>query len=121
MSNESLNWTWVFISVLIFLVSQAVINTVFAIFGILTLGIGFILFIIAKPIAYFIGGYITGMLSPGLTIKEPAIGAAIVAVGGVLFDAGTMYPGRIIGLILSGIVAFILATAGAQMGERVSQ
>ncbi|MFW5689947.1 MAG: hypothetical protein ACOC1U_10275, partial [Spirochaetota bacterium] len=74
-----------------------------------------------KPITYFLGGLLTGYVSPGITIREPAIAAIIVAVVGVLFDAGRSPGGRMVGLVISGVLALILAIAGAQIGERMQR
>lgn len=114
--SGTIQWNWVFISMAIFFVAQVILGVVFTIFGVLTLGIGFLLFIIFKPIVYFIGGFITGKLSPGLTIKEPAIGALIMVVLGTIFDSSHSTSG--LGwLILSSIIAFGCALFGAQIGE----
>lgn len=116
--NQPLQWKWIGISLLIFLVTQVVVNVAFTIFGLMTLGFGFLLFVIAKPVVYFVGGYITGRLSPGITIREPAIGAVVVAVAGTIFDASRAAGGRVLGMIVAGIVAFVVALVGARLGER---
>ncbi len=118
MARESLDWKWVGIGILILLVVQVALNIVFTVFGLLTLGFGFILFIVAKPIAYFLGGLLTGYVSPGVTIREPAVSAVIIAVAGIIFDASR---GGILGIIVSGVVALFLAIAGAQIGERMQR
>lgn len=119
MSTTRVAWKWVALSVLIFVVVQIAISIVFGIFGFLTLGIGFVLFLILKPLTYFFGGMITGYLSPGITIREPAIGAVIVSTLGIIFDASRAPAGRVLWLILSGAIAFFVALAGAQIGERM--
>lgn len=118
--SGSFDLRWMFISLAVFLVAQVAVNAVFKIFGILTFGIGFLLFFIAKPLAYFIGGYITGKLSPGITIREPAIGAVIIAVGGVLLERGLFGPGMLFNLILSAVIAYAVALFGARLGEGAS-
>jgi hypothetical protein len=105
----------------VFLITQIVVNVAFAVFGLMTLGIGFLLFLIAKPVVYFIGGFVTGRLSPGITIREPAIGAVVISVLGTVFDAGRADGGQVFGMIISGIVAFALALWGARLGEGVSR
>lgn len=115
---ENIQWKWVLISIVIFVILQVVFSVVFAIFGILTLGFGFLLFVILRPIVYFVGGYITGMLSPGITIKEPAIGALIVVILGTLFDS--THSTGLFWLIISAAVSYFCALWGAQLGESSS-
>lgn len=118
MSSSTIDWKWVFLGFLILLAVQVVVRIAFVVFGVLTLGFGFLLFMIVRPLSYFIAGMITGAVSPGITLREPAIAAAIVAVGGTLFDASTAAGGRLLWLILSAVIAFFLSLAGARIGER---
>jgi hypothetical protein len=114
--SGSVDWKWVFISMGIFLVAQVTLGVVFTIFGLLTLGIGFIAFLIFKPIVYFVGGYITGVMSPGITVKEPAIGALLIVVLSGIFDFHRIHHG-LLWIIISAAVAYFCALWGAQMGE----
>jgi hypothetical protein len=118
-NGGGLDWKWIFISMGIFFISQIVVNIAFTLLGIMTLGFGFILFLIAKPVTYFIGGYVTGRLSPGITIREPAIGAVIISIAGAVFDSSRVMGPRIIGVIISAVIAYALALVGAKMGEGV--
>lgn len=102
-------------------IAQVILGVVFGIFGVLTLGIGFILFIIIKPVVYFLGGLITGYLSPGETIKEPAIGAVIVSVAGIIFDSTQAGMGTLPRMIIAGVIAFACAMFGATIGERMQK
>lgn len=117
--SQSLELKWIGVSLLVFLATQLAVNLAFFVFGLMTLGIGFILFFLAKPLAYFLGGYITGRLSPGITIREPAIGAVIISVFGTIFDASRASGGRVLGMVIAGILAFALALWGARLGEGV--
>lgn len=117
--TTGLRWGWVFGSMLIFVIAQAVISLIFGALGVLTLGLGFILFVLLKPVTYFLGGIVTGLFSPGITIAEPAIGAVVITILGALLDASFVRHGRLIWTIISSIVAFFLALAGARIGERV--
>ncbi len=117
--SEPIQWKWMLISILIFVVVQVVLNVVFTVFGILTLGFGFLLFVIVKPVTYLIGGMVTGYLSPGVTLREPAIGAVVVAVGGTVFDATRARPGNVLWMIVAGVIAFVVALAGARIGEQM--
>ncbi len=116
-SGGSLDWKWVFISMGIYFVAQIVVSLVFGVFTVLTFGLGFILFLVLKPVTYFIGGYITGRLSPGITIREPAIGAAAASVAGALFDSSRVIGPRIVGVIIAALIAYFTALIGARIGE----
>ena len=118
-SATSIRWKWVIISIGIFFVAQLLISVIFFVLGILTLGIGFLLFFILKPVAYFVTGIITGYLSPGLTIREPAIGAIVIAVLSLVFELMRQGESRIIGIIVVGVIAYFVAIAGAKIGERL--
>lgn len=114
---SNISWKWVFISIIIFFIAQLIISVIFGILGVVTLGVGFLLFLILKPLTYFIGGYITGKLSSGITLSEPAIGAVIVVILGTIFDASRAGFGEVFWAILSGILAYVFALLGAQFGE----
>jgi hypothetical protein len=120
-AETRIEWKWVLVSIVVFLIIQVVLSVIFGVFGLLTLGFGFVLFIVVKPLTYFIGGIVTGRLSPGITIREPAIGAVIISVLGIIFDSTRAPAGRILWMILAGVVAFLLALAGAQIGERIQR
>ncbi|MEM5948775.1 hypothetical protein WKV44_09515 [Spirochaetia bacterium 38H-sp] len=114
-----IDWKWVGISIIIFFIAQIIFSIAFSILGIMTLGIGFLLFLILKPVVYYAGGLITGYISPGITIKEPAIGAFIIAVLGIILDSRHFGIGRLILSALSGGLAFFLALVGASTGEKM--
>ncbi|WP_028974652.1 hypothetical protein [Spirochaeta cellobiosiphila] len=116
--NE-IRWSWVGISLIIMVVTQVLLGFAFTVFGLATLGMGFLLFLFLKPITYFVGGFITGYISPGITIVEPAIGVVLATVLSIIFDSQRLFPGRLIGLIFTSVIAFFLAIWGASLGERV--
>ncbi len=113
----SFNWKWFLNSIIIFFIVQFLLSIIFFIFGFFTFGLGFLLFLVIKPAAYYFGGYFTAVLSPGTTIKEPAAGALAVSVLGFLFDAGRVSGGHLIGLIAAGTIAYFCALWGARSGE----
>jgi hypothetical protein len=121
MAAQPIDWKWVAIGVVILFAVQLALSITFGVLGIMTLGFGFLLFIVLKPVSYFLGGLLTGYLSPGITIREPAISAIIIAVAGILFDASRSAGGRLLGIIISSVVALFLAIAGAQIGERMQR
>ena len=121
MAETRIEWKWVLVSIIVFLVIQVVLSVIFGIFGLLTLGFGFVLFLVVKPLTYFIGGIVTGRMSPGITIREPAIGAVVISVLGIIFDSTRAPGGRVLWMIVAGVLAFLLALAGAQIGERMQR
>lgn len=64
--------------------------------------------------SFLIGGYIVGLKSPGRTILEPGISAAIaVALGLLLGGAFTLG-----NLLAGGVTPFVAGLLGGWMGER---
>lgn len=73
--------------------------------------------------SYFFGGLIVGLLSPGIRVLEPAIGAALAVIFTWLYSFFT--PIRFYGfslnrMLIGGAIAFILALIGADLGERIA-
>jgi len=71
--------------------------------------------------SYFAGGVLIGVVTPGVRIAEPAVGAALSLA--LMFTVTIFTPLSFISfsltkLILGAIVAFALALAGARLGER---
>ena len=74
-------------------------------------------------VSYFIGGFIIGLISPGLRIHEPAMGAFLSVA--LMLSLSILTPYSFIRFSLSkmligGVVAFWLALAGARLGEKVA-
>ncbi|HUX20713.1 MAG TPA: hypothetical protein VMW69_05690 [Spirochaetia bacterium] len=118
MSRTLLHWKWILLSIGIFLIVQLFLSMVFGVFGVLTLGIGFVLFVVVKPLTFFGGGFLSGLFSKGVTILEPAIGAALITLLGGVFDARWLLPHRLSWTMGSSIVAFVVALFGAFLGEK---
>ena len=116
-SNNKLQLKWVLASIVIMLITQGLLSLLFGIITFFTFGLGLVLFYVLKPVAYFVGGYITGRLSPGITIIEPAVGAVIITVIGILLD-GSRTAGSVIWMIISGVIACAAAIYGASRGEK---
>jgi len=64
--------------------------------------------------SFTIGGYIVGLKSPGRTIVEPGISAAIAVVIGLLLS-GACTLGN---LLVGGLVPFLAGLLGGYLGER---
>ncbi len=61
---------------------------------------------------YFFAGAGVAYMSPGLTLREPAIGAALAVVGSNLMNGGG-------GVLAAWILPYLLALTGARFGERL--
>jgi hypothetical protein len=64
--------------------------------------------------SFTIGGYIVGLKSPGRTIVEPGISAAIAVIIGLLLS-GAFTLGN---LLVGGLVPFLAGLLGGYLGER---
>ena len=64
--------------------------------------------------SFAIGGYIVGLKSPGRTILEPGVSAAIAVVIGLLLS-GAFTLGN---LLVGGLVPFLAGLLGGYLGER---
>lgn len=73
--------------------------------------------------SYFVGGLIVGVVSPGVRIHEPAIGAFLAAAGSLLlavFVPLSFFRVTTWQLLLAGALACALALWGARLGERMT-
>ncbi len=64
--------------------------------------------------AFAVGGYVVGLKSPGRTIVEPGISAAIAVALGLLLG-GAFSLGN---LLAAGLVPFVAGLLGGWLGER---
>ncbi len=74
-------------------------------------------------ISFFIGGFIIGLISPGIRILEPALGAffsVALMLCLTLFTPYSFIRFSMSKLFIGGGVAFLLAYMGARWGERVA-
>jgi hypothetical protein len=65
-------------------------------------------------LSFAIGGYIVGARSPGRTILEPGISAAIAVAVGLLIGGGFTLGN----LVAGGLVPFLAGLLGGWLGER---
>jgi len=71
---------------------------------------------------FFIGGFIVGLISPGLRIREPAVGAFLSVALMLVLSIFTPYSFirfSFFKMMVGGAVAFCLALTGAGIGERL--
>lgn len=88
-----------------------------------SLGLAFVLQGVLNLASYFIGGFIIGLVSPGVRIIEPAVGAfcsVALMLALTLFTPYAFIRFSLTKLVIGGGVAFALAFIGARLGERVA-
>ena len=116
---------WVFLSMSIFIVIELVIG-VFV--GDLVVGkyksihLTFFLQGLLHLLSYFLGGILIGIISPGLRLLEPALGAFLsvaLMLSMTLFTPFSFFNFSVTKLIIGGCIAFFLALSGAKIGERI--
>lgn len=74
------------------------------------------LMFIIMSLTFLAGGFVVARLSPGSTIREPAIGA------GIGITAASLLRGNFLeGALLSWIVPYALALGGAKVGELLQE
>jgi hypothetical protein len=88
-----------------------------------SLNLRFLLQGLLNVVSYFLGGLLIGVVSPGLRLREPAVGAFLAVA--LMFALTALTPFRFIGatgwkLVVGGGIAFVLALAGAALGERLT-
>lgn len=124
--SRSLDWRWVAIGVAIMLglslvaglISAAILgDRIEAAAGGAAADIGggrLALVALLSFLSFVIGGFIVGLKSPGRTILEPGISAAIAVVLSLLI-AGAF---SLVGMIAAGVVPFLGGLLGGWLGER---
>jgi DNA-directed RNA polymerase subunit RPC12/RpoP len=71
---------------------------------------------------WFVGGIVVGLISPGKTFIEPAVGALIAVIPTVSYLAITTPEGfqpTLLAYIVTGLLGVMIALFGAFLGERI--
>jgi hypothetical protein len=114
-------WLWVLVGVAFIYGSQLLLGLVARAFGagveqlagLQALFLAFTLF------AFFLGGFVVGLFSPGTTIVEPPLAAFVAAVLDAVLPPATaaqLAPGSWLVIVMTG---FLLAFVGGWMGEKL--
>lgn len=122
---KKFSWPWVAYSALIIIGVELVLA---GLFGNMVVGrfmhtLYYALEVILILVSYFVGGAIIGVVSPGIRILEPALGAFICVL--LTFSISFFSPYSFIvfswtKVIFGGGIAFGLALLGARAGEKLS-
>ena len=89
----------------------------------ISLSLRFMLQGLLNVVSFFIGGFIIGVISPGLRIREPATGAFLSVALILILSIFTPYSFirfSLTKMIIGGVIAFCLALTGAKIGEKVT-
>ena len=91
--------------------------------GYMSLSLRFLLQGALNLASYFVGGLIIGMISPGVRVHEPAVGALLAValmLSMSLFTPYSFIRFSVTKLVVGGAIAFGLALTGARLGERLT-
>ena len=117
---------WMFASVAIFLGAELILgglvgNVVVGRF--MSRSLHFMLQGILNLVSFFVGGFIIGLISPGIRIHEPAVGAFLsvsIMLCLSIFTPYSFIHFSLTKMIVGGVFAFFLALVGARLGEKIS-
>ena len=119
--QETFEWKWAALAFVIYLTAQAIflagLPKVIPSYD--PQGLGGLLMSIA---IWFVGGVAVGLVSPGKTFVEPAVGALIAAIPTLGFLAAITPQGfqpTILAYIVGGMLGVMIALFGAFLGERI--
>jgi len=123
--REPLSWTWVLASAGLFVLTEVLLGMVvgkLVVGRYLSISTSFLVQGLLNLASYFVGGFVIGVVSPGIRTLEPALGAALcvaLMLAVTLFTPYSFIRFDGLKLLLGGFIAFFLALAGAQLGERL--
>lgn len=110
-----LQWKWVAIGAAAVVAVQFGVGIAFAVVlgDAIADGGSFLGLVLGSLAGYAVAGFAVAYASPGLTLREPAIGAAIAVA---VFNLAS---GNLGSIVLGWIMPFLLTLAGAKLGERL--
>jgi len=106
-SAAPFRWKWALLAIPALLALQIGGVTLLALLG--ELGPGQLVLVSAA--SYFLGGFLIAYWSPGVTVREPAVGIMVAVILGSLLLRGSG------GSVLAGLIALVLGMGGAKVGE----
>ena len=122
---HSFSKKWMFISMVIFIGVELFLGGLignFVVGRFISLSLRFMLQGLLNLVSFFIGGFIIGLISPGIRIHEPAVGAFLsvsIMLGLSIFTPYSFIHFSLTKMLMGGAVAFFLALVGARFGERI--
>lgn len=124
--DQTFSTKWMLASMGIFIGIELLIGGIvgeMVVGGFMSLSLRFMLQGLLNLVSFFIGGFIIGVISPGLRIREPATGAFLSVALMLILSIFTPYSFirfSLTKMIVGGAVAFCLALTGAKIGEKVT-
>lgn len=124
-NTEIFSKKWMLISMAIFIGVELFLGGLvgnFIVGRYMSISLKFLLQGLLHLVSFFIGGFIIGLISPGIRIHEPAIGAFLSVSLMLCISFFTPYSFihfSFTKMIIGGAIAFFLALSGAKFGERI--
>jgi len=124
--QQAFSWRWTFASMGIFMGAELLLGMLvgeLVVGRYVSISLRFMVQGLLHVASFFVGGLIVGVVSPGVRIEEPAVGAALsvgVTLALTVFSPYTFMQLETGKLIVGGIIAFVVALAGAKLGERLT-
>ena len=118
--------TWMFASMGIFIVVELLLGGLIGdvlIGRYMSMSLQFLSQGLLHIVSFFVGGFIVGLVSPGLRVHEPAAGAFLsvsLMLALSVFTPYRMIQFSLTKMLIGGVIAFCLALAGARLGERIT-
>jgi hypothetical protein len=124
--DQAFSLKWVVFSLFIYIAAELILGAwvgSIVVGTFISMSLRFLLQGLLNLVSYFVGGFIIGLISPGLRIYEPAAGAFLAVSLTLMLSFFTPYSFiqfSLTKMLLGGGMAFFLALAGARLGERLS-
>ncbi len=124
-NHPSFSKKWMFTSMIIFIGVELFLGGLIGSFVLgkfMSLSLRFMLQGLLNLASFFIGGFIIGLISPGIRIYEPAVGAFFSVSIMLCLSFFTPYSFIHFSLpkmLIGGVIAFFLALMGARLGEKI--
>ncbi len=119
--QEDFEWKWAGIACGVYVAMQTVFLVILPLIissfdpqGLAGLGISVAI--------WFLGGIVMGLISPGKTFLEPAVGAAIAAIPTIMYQRAITPEGfepSMLAYIVAGVLGIMISLFGAFIGERI--
>jgi len=104
-------WKWVAIAIPVILVLQFLLGMT----AVALTGGGPVSILVSSVVSFFTGGFLIAFWSPGITIREPAVGIAVAVVAANLILIKT--PASIEVALIGWLLPYFLGLTGARLGE----
>ena len=106
-SAAPFRWKWALLAIPALLALQVGGIALLALLG----ELGPVQLVLVSAASYFLGGFLIAYWSPGVTVREPAVGIMVAVVLGSLLLRGSR------GVVVAGLIALGLGMGGAKFGE----